>query len=61
MCPRYHLMEILLKVEKFELRKESSSEKDLNALEGWKKDKRYHVSEMPFDENIAENISVFDL
>ena len=34
---------------------EPSNEKDQNQLEIWKKDKRYHVSEMPFDENMAES------
>ena len=37
---------------------ESSSERDQNQIEMWKKDKRYHVSEKPFDENMAERRKV---
>ena len=36
----------------------SSSEKDQNLLKIWKKDKRYHVSEKPFNENMAESRKV---
>ena len=44
-----------------ESRIESSSERDQNQLEMWRKDKQYHVSEMPFDENMAESIKVAEL
>ena len=27
----------------------------------WKKDKRYHVSEKPFDENLAESRKIWEL
>ena len=40
---------------------ESSSEKDLNQLEVWKKDKRYHVFKMPFHEKMAESGRVAEL
>ena len=40
---------------------ESSSERDQNLLEVWKKDKRYHVCEKPFDENMAESRKVWEL
>ena len=42
-----------------ESRIESSSEK--NQLEIWMKNKCYHLSEMPFDENTAENRKVVEL
>ena len=44
-----------------ESRIESSSENNLNQLEIWKMDKWYHVSKMPFDENMAENRKVGEL
>ena len=44
-----------------ESRIESSSEKDLNELVMWKKDKCYYVLKLPFDENMAENGKIGDL
>ena len=39
----------------------SSSERDENQIMIWKKDKRYHMSEMKFDENIAESRKMDEL
>ena len=44
-----------------ESRIESSNERDQNQLEMWKKDKRYHVFEKPFDENMAERRKIWGL
>ena len=42
-------------------RTESSSERDLNQLELWKKDIRHHASKMSFDGNMAVKFKVSDL
>ena len=39
----------------------SSSERDQNLLEMWKKEKRYHVSVEQYDENMAEGRNVGEL
>ena len=44
-----------------ESRIESSNERDQNWNNMWKTDKRYHVSEYPFDENMAERRKVGEL
>ena len=44
-----------------ESRIESSNKRDQNQLKIWKKDKRYHVSAKPFDENMAESRKVGEL
>ena len=41
-----------------ESRIESSSERDQIQIKIWKNDKRYHVSDMPFNENIAKKRKV---
>ena len=48
-------------IEEYTLRIDLSSEKDLKKLEIWKKDKRYHVFEMSFDENMAESRKVGEI
>ena len=40
---------------------ESSSERDQNQLEMWKKEKRYHVSEKEFDKKVIESRKVREL
>ena len=49
------------KIYIIESRIESSSERDQNQIKTWKNDKRYHVSEKPFHENMAESRKVGEL
>ena len=38
-----------------------TKEQELNQHDIWKKNKRYHVFQLPFDENMAENSKGADL
>ena len=49
------------KIYIMESRVESLHETDQNLLEMLKKDKKYHVSEQPFDENMAKSRKVGEL
>ena len=65
-CEHIHSKSVLgkhvdRKIYIIESRIESSSERDQNLLEMWKKDKRYHGSDKPFKENMAESKKVGEL